>query len=510
MCVMAPSYAVEVVTKHYRSLSIEQIEHRLRYSTFVSLDHRYMYYEVPKAGCTSMKTLILSVEKLPNVAPFVGSHREVRRDMFIHERSQVKLPSLLDFEDRTQQEILTSPDFFRFTLVRNPYTRLQSAWQDKVRLCAPRYEGLYYGLKGALPTGRNPNSIISFSEFVRWVSAEDLSTGDHHWRRQTAHLFYPAFDFNVVGHLEQFNAVVAAFYGHIGLHGDLPPPMNESGPVTEFDEGLAQLVYALYKSDFDAFGYPAESWPRPRNGATEPRTIPEARYLDELIERNIVIGHLYEERDRLVERVRVRDPHYLERYRDKSFEHLFSNYIGPIEGWLDEPEAHLLYELAKSVQESCIVEVGSYRGKSTTALALGSIVGGQAPVYSVDPHEKFVGPFGGQFGPIDRGHYMQHMVELGLFHVVRLVNVSSEFVANRWPKPVGLLWIDGDHSYAAVARDFSVWKDKLGTGCHVVFDDASRPDTGPGRLVREIAAAGDFAIAEARGRVIWLKRNGGS
>ncbi len=503
---MVQPYAVEVVARHYPTLPSEQIAHRLRYSTFVNLDRRYMYYEVPKAGCTSMKTLIHTVEKLPKLMPFVGSHREVRRDMFIHERSQFKQPSLLDFDDHIQEEILGSPDFFRFTIIRNPYTRLQSAWQDKIRLCAPRYEGRYYAIKGALPTGRDPGSIISFAEFIGSLSADELATCDHHWRLQTAHLFYPSINFTMVGRLEQFNNAIAAFYAHIGLDSDVPPNMNETGPATQFDETLAQRVHMLYKADFEAFGYETDSWPRPRRDATERRTVSEDRYLDEIIERNIVIGHLYEERDQLAERIMVKIPQYLERYREKPFDQLFSNYIAPTEGWLEKPEAHLLYDLARSVQGSCIVEVGSYRGRSTAALAFGSIAGSQAPVFSIEPHETFVGPFGGQFGPIDRGHYMQRMVELGLFHVVRLVNLSSEFIADRWPLPVALLWIDGDHGYDSVKRDLRAWKDKLSFDANLVFDDASDPNTGPGRLVREIVTTGEFTIVETRGKIVWIKR----
>ena len=427
--------------------------------------------------------------------------------MFIHERSQFRLASLLDFDDGTQEEVLESEDFFRFTVVRNPYTRLQSAWQDKVRLCAPRYEGMYYALKGRLPTGLDPESIISFEEFVEAISHDPLTTCDHHWRLQTAHLLYPAIRFSLVGRLEEFNATIRAFLAHIGKYSHELPSMNEgnSSPA-QFSNILAHHVYLLYKPDFDAFVYPEDSWPRPRHEPTTARTVSEARYLDEIIERNIVIGFLYEERARLMERLEVKHESCCERYKSMPFNQLFVEYIAKTEGWLDASEAELLYELARSVQTGCIVEVGAYRGRSTTALALGSLAGHQVPVYSIDPHDTFVGPFGGKFGPIDRGHYMQRMVELGLFHMVRLINLSSDYLTDGWPMSVELLWIDGDHSYDAVARDFRVWVRRLPNGGHLVFDDASGPETGPGKLVREIIASGNFAIVETRGKVVWLTK----
>jgi hypothetical protein len=127
-------------------------------------------------------------------------------------------------------------------------------------------------------------------------------------------------------------------------------------------------------------------------------------------------------------------------------------------------------------------------------------------VFAIDPHENFVGPFGGRFGPMDCGHFMQRMLELGLFHVVRPVSISSEFTADRWPMPVGLLWIDGDHQYDAVARDFRHWKNKLAADAHLLINNASDPGSGPGRLVSEIAAVGDLSVVEVRGNVAWLTR----
>src|SRR5437868_8006845 len=62
-------------------------------------------------------------------------------------------------------------------------------------------------------------------------------------------------------------------------------------------------------------------------------------------------------------------------------------------------ELLFLEGLAREVQPpECIVEVGSYRGRSTAALAAGSRAGGGAAVYAIEPHEQFTGVLGGQFG----------------------------------------------------------------------------------------------------------------
>src|SRR5947208_12926468 len=122
-------------------------------------------------------------------------------------------------------------------------------------------------------------------------------------------------------------------------------------------------------------------------------------------------------------------------------------------------ELLFLEGLAREVQPpECVVEVGSYRGRSTAALAAGSRAGGGAAVYAIEPHEQFTGVLGGQFGPEDRKHFFQNMLHAGATAEVRLVNLSSDVIAPGWTTPIGLLWLDGDHAYEGVARDFRVWE----------------------------------------------------
>ena len=45
--------------------------------------------------------------------------------------------------------------------------------------------------------------------------------------------------------------------------------------------------------------------------------------------------------------------------------------------------------------------------------------------------------------------------------IVRLINLSSEVISVGWTKPIALLWIDGDHRYDSVVRDFKCWEQYL-------------------------------------------------
>src|SRR5438270_12745204 len=121
---MRYSYALERILDHFPGLKPGDVIFRLRQSTFVSLPKRYMYFEVPKAGCTQMKELLRRVEGAAPINLFTKGHWPVRRDMFVHARANMPLLSLLDLDDASQREVLESPDFLRMSVVRNPYSRL--------------------------------------------------------------------------------------------------------------------------------------------------------------------------------------------------------------------------------------------------------------------------------------------------------------------------------------------------------------------------------------------------
>jgi hypothetical protein len=180
-------------------------------------------------------------------------------------------------------------------------------------------------------------------------------------------------------------------------------------------------------------------------------------------------------------------------------------FLGRTEGMTSFEEAKLLYHLARAVRGGCIVEVGSYRGRSTVALGRGSLDGYRVPVFAIEPHQPFTGVLGGRFGPADAGAFYRAILETGCYHVVRLVSLSSEQVAPGWRLPVALLWIDGDHRYEGVRRDFESWRPHLMESATVVFDDAADPSLGPHLLIAELLTTGRYEKVEEFGKMTVLR-----
>ncbi|WP_316897976.1 sulfotransferase domain-containing protein [Pseudodesulfovibrio indicus] len=190
----------------------------------------------------------------------------------------------------------------------------------------------------------------------------------------------------------------------------------------------------------------------------------------------------------------------------------FAVAMSRLSGGITLEEAAYLSAKASEADSGCIVEVGSFKGKSAVALSRGARQGGRGvTVFCIEPHAPFQGALGGQFGPRDRADFYQAMLATGSYQNTALINLSSEAVSENWKQPVVLCFIDGDHRYAGVKRDWDSWSGHVPTGGCVIFDDASDPSAGPARLIGEILAESrDWKKIGAPGKFAALRRIGPS
>lgn len=142
----------------------------------------------------------------------------------------------------------------------------------------------------------------------------------------------------------------------------------------------------------------------------------------------------------------------------------------PVAGWLYRSEAQLLYTLAGSAGlPGCIVEIGSYQGKSTIMLASAAKECGRK-VYAIDPHMEFDNGVD-HYGAQDRAAFLDNVVRSGLSATIVPVGLPSDVVAQGWQERIGLLFIDGAHEYEAVKTDIENWVHHVGSGGYIAFHD---------------------------------------
>ncbi|MFQ5902614.1 MAG: class I SAM-dependent methyltransferase [Candidatus Binatia bacterium] len=153
-----------------------------------------------------------------------------------------------------------------------------------------------------------------------------------------------------------------------------------------------------------------------------------------------------------------------------------------VPGMLTQNEVEYLYRLGQlNPGKGVIVEIGSWKGKSTICLGLGSMAVGGEKVYAVDPHkplaeEGYVEDTEAEFRKNIKGAGVED-------HVVPMV-MTSEEAAKGWNQPIRLLWIDGDHRYEQVKQDLLLWDPHVVEGGIIAMHDTIRKK-GPKRVLWE-------------------------
>jgi predicted O-methyltransferase YrrM len=137
--------------------------------------------------------------------------------------------------------------------------------------------------------------------------------------------------------------------------------------------------------------------------------------------------------------------------------------IPEVEGYLSQREGSYLYSLARQYTHlGCIVEIGSFKGKSTVFLAKGCESVAAGHVFAVDPHT----PDG-----INEAAFRENLRRADIESFVSPLVMSSIEAVQGWNKSIALLWVDGDHKYRGVRGDFFAWFPHVKVGGVIAFHD---------------------------------------
>ncbi len=151
--------------------------------------------------------------------------------------------------------------YYKFTIVRNPYHRLLSAFLDKVASgnikkfsCIPGYKS---------------SEQSSFEDFVTWLDRDNHTEFNHHWAPQESLLLISPEKFNRIGKVESYSKDMSSIFDDLGILYDNKALFEKIFPtITKPDYRSAELaknyysekslktVYRLYEKDFDLFKYP--------------------------------------------------------------------------------------------------------------------------------------------------------------------------------------------------------------------------------------------------------------
>ena len=160
-------------------MEFEEIRQRIDdmlITMFVAPKAKVAYVPVTKAGSTSMLRILAEMEGHDTT-------RYLAQPEMIHHHDTYPLPKLTSLPDDLQREVLTSDEWIRLTVTRDPFKRFYSAWEDKIFIGRPGWDHFspppFVEFKGGIDIG------ASFRRFVAdFDQRRELWMSDPHFVTQ--------------------------------------------------------------------------------------------------------------------------------------------------------------------------------------------------------------------------------------------------------------------------------------------------------------------------------------
>ncbi|MFM2073486.1 MAG: hypothetical protein RLZZ623_3750 [Actinomycetota bacterium] len=150
--------------------------------------------------------------------------------------------------------------------------------------------------------------------------------------------------------------------------------------------------------------------------------------------------------------------------------------VANVEGWMSPDQARRLYDAAASTRAGQqIVEIGSFRGRSTIVLASTAPAG--VRIVAIDPHA------GNDRGPQeiegfetaaadDHEVFLANLLAAGVADRVTHVRAFSDEAHGDVSGSIEVLYIDGAHRYAPARTDIRDWGRRVTSGGTMLIHDS--------------------------------------
>ncbi len=173
--------------------------------------------------------------------------------------------------------------------------------------------------------------------------------------------------------------------------------------------------------------------------------------------------------------------------------------IEPVEGWLTEEQAARLHRCAAAVPEGgTIVELGSFRGRSTIVLASGA--GAGVEVVAVDPYagnDRGPGEWQGRDAEAsaDLAAFTRNLAAAGVADAVRHIRLPSSAAASQIKGELDLVYVDAAHRYGPCRLDLILWGGRVRPGGRMLVHDAFASVGVTLAILRRLVLGSDYVYA---------------
>jgi hypothetical protein len=230
---------------------------RIQLMLIASRERRYLYVTNPKVASTTVRNRLRELNGFPPL--------DDPRDVMGHKGSGFWMPKTMTRGEL--KEVCTSPAYFRFSFVRNPFDRIVSAYTYFQQGIEARTETADHKPRflRAVDPKRDEKTWrrMDFPTFVRAVCLDTAYVQDQHWRTQSDLLKLGLIAYDFVGKMESFGADMTKVLERLGAPDEVKARADQktnqsrrgASVASHFDRATADLVRQKFAEDFRAFGY---------------------------------------------------------------------------------------------------------------------------------------------------------------------------------------------------------------------------------------------------------------
>lgn len=189
--------------------------------------------------------------------------------------------------------------------------------------------------------------------------------------------------------------------------------------------------------------------------------------------------------------IEILTSYFASRFRNNKQKPTFGGYKN-IQGWLTPSEAlGLRYVASKLNKNSRVLEIGSWKGKSTYCIAHGLV---DSTIFCIDPFNADGELQSKSSYELERGdedlltQFNKNVKGFNKIQINPYKGYSQDFVGK--VNDVDFLFIDGDHSQEGCKFDFDHFEDIVKPGGYIAFHDyhPKRKEVGPTYVIEQIVS----------------------